>query len=59
MRPKKKVLLYCQDGLTLSSISFVLWSRGYNVTTCNSESSAMEVLHEEWAGRLRHHSPEY
>lgn len=49
MRPKKKVLLYCQDGLTLSSISFVLWSRGYNVTTCNSEISAMEAL-DTWTG---------
>lgn len=49
MRPKKKVLLYCLDGLTLSSISFVLWSRGYNVTTCNSEIAAMTAL-EGWIG---------
>lgn len=49
MRPKKKVLLYCQDEERLSRIAFVLWSKSYAVTTINTDLSILSVL-EEWDG---------
>jgi hypothetical protein len=49
MRPKKRVLLYCQDGLNLSMTAFVLWSRAYQVTTCSGDSASADIL-DTWTG---------
>ncbi len=40
MRPKKRVLVYCADELTLSTIAFVLSTKGFNVTqACTAEAT--------------------
>lgn len=44
MRPKKRVLVYCEDVDRLGTMTFLLLTYGYDVFGCDTEPAMVELL---------------